>query len=232
MGEANCRSAQKSGGLKRGAIDERSRPLSASSSRYGKGAESRRDRRPRPERDVADASQACSRHVGDGFLVEAKRRERQIVKKLDERLVAQGLGRGSHPRKPRQRPGRARIAGGADGDGYSLRGKPRATILDQRRLALEQMGDAGNVEHQPVAAIERGEWGVAGAPIAEARQKLRLFKGVSLDHDERGKARAGVRQRKAEAQAQPRSRCVEADELLRIVDLSDRRKRRTLVNVA
>ena len=66
------------------------------------------------------------------------------------------------------------------------------------------MGDAGNVEHQPVAPIERGERGVAGAPIAEARQKLRLFQRLSLDHDESRKARARVGERKAQAQAEPR----------------------------
>ena len=165
--------------------------------RHRNGAEPRRDRRAGPQCDVADASQARSRHVSNNFLVEAERRERQIVKELDERLVAQGLGRGSHARKPRQRPGRARIAGGADDDGDSLRGEPRATILDQRRLALEQMSDAGNVEHQPVAPIERGQRGIAGAPVAEARQKLRFFKRLGLDHDESRKAGARVGKRKA-----------------------------------
>ena len=194
--------------------------------RHRNGAEPRRDRRAGPQRDVADASQAGPRHVGDNFLVEAERSERQIVKELDERLVAQGLGRGSHARKSRQRPGRARIAGGADGDGDSLRGKPRATILDQRRLALEQMGDAGNVEHQPVAHIERGERRIAGAPIAEARQKLRLFRRLSLDHDESRKAGARVGKRKAQAQAEPRGLSVDADQPLRIVDLGDRGQRR------
>ena len=57
--------------------------------RHWSGPEPRRDRRAGPQRDVADASQARPRHVGDGFLVEAKGRERQIVKELGERLVAQ-----------------------------------------------------------------------------------------------------------------------------------------------
>ena len=85
-------------------------------------AEPRRDRRARPQRNVADAPQASPRHVGDGFLVEAKRGEREIMKELGERLVAHGLGRGLHARKPRQRRSRARIARGADEDGDSLRG--------------------------------------------------------------------------------------------------------------
>ena len=113
-----------------------------------------------------------------------------------------------------------------------MRGKPRATILDQRRFALEQMGDAGNVEHQPVAPIERGERGKAGAPIAEALEQPRLFRRLSLDRDESRKAGARVGERKAYAQAEPRGLSVDADEPLRIVDPSDRDKRRRLVNAA
>ena len=113
-----------------------------------------------------------------------------------------------------------------------MRGEPRVTILDQRRFAREQMGDAGNVEHQPVAPIERGERGIAGAPIAEARQKLRLFRRLSLDHDESRKAGARVGERKADVQAEPRGLSVDADQPLRIVDLGDRDKRRRLVNAA
>ena len=106
------------------------------------------------------------------------------------------------------------------------------TVLDQRRFALEQVGDAGNVEHQPIAPIERGERGVTRAPIAEARQKLRLFRRLSLDRDESRKARARVGERKACAQAEPRSLGVDADQPLRIVDSSDRGQRRRLVNAA
>jgi hypothetical protein len=94
------------------------------------------------------------------------------------------------------------------------------------------MSDAGNVEHQPVVSIEGGERGIAGAPIAEARQKARLFKRLSLDYDESGKARACVRERKAKAQAQPCRLGVDANQPLRIVDLGDRRQRRALINVA
>ena len=113
-----------------------------------------------------------------------------------------------------------------------MRGKPRAAILDQRRFALEQMSDAGNIEHQPVASVERGERSVAGAPIAEARQKPRLFRRLSLDRDESRKAGARVGKRKTQAQAEPRGLSVDADQPLRIVDLGDRDKRRALINVA
>ena len=94
------------------------------------------------------------------------------------------------------------------------------------------MGDAGNVEHQPVGPVERGERGEAGAPIAEALDEPRLFLRLSLDRDESRKAGARVRERKANAQAEPRGLSVDGDQPLRIVDLGDRNKRRRLVNAA
>ena len=123
-------------------------------------------------------------------------------------------------RKPRQRPGRARIAGDAGGGRNPLRGEALQAILDERRLAVEEMRDAGNVEHQPVGAIERGERRKAGAPVAEPLQEPRLFRGRRLDGDEGGKARARIGEREAAAQAQPRGFGVDADEPLRVVDLA------------
>jgi hypothetical protein len=94
------------------------------------------------------------------------------------------------------------------------------------------MGDSGNIEHEPVAPIERGERGIAGAPIAEALEELRLLRGLSLNRDETRKAGARIGERKAYAQAEPRGLGVDADEPLRIVDSSDGDERRRLVNVA
>ena len=94
------------------------------------------------------------------------------------------------------------------------------------------MGDSGNVEHQSVGPVERGERGEAGAPIAEALDELRLFLRLSLDCNERRKAGARVGKGKAYAQAEPCGLGVDADQPLRIVDLGDRDKRRRLVNVA
>src|SRR6202044_1880587 len=84
----------------------------------------------------------------------------------------------------------------------------------------------------PVAPIERGEGGKAGAPIAEALEQPRLFLRLSLDRDESRKAGARIGGRKAYAQAEPRGLSVDADEPLRIVDLGDRGQRRRFVNAA
>ena len=166
------------------------------------------------------------------MIVEAERGEREVVEKLGEGLVAQRVGRDLRLRKPRQRPSGARIAGDAGGDGDSLRSKPRATVLDERRLAAEEMRNTGNVEHQPVAPIERGERGKAGAPVAEALKKPRLFHRRRLDRDEIRVTRARVGERKADGQSEPRGLDVDADEPLSIVDLGDGRERRRFVNAA
>ena len=71
------------------------------------------------------------------------------------------------------------------------------------------MGDAENVEHQPVAPIERGEGGKAGAPITEALEQPRLFLRLGLDRDESRKAGARIGERKAYAQAEPRGLSVD-----------------------
>ena len=71
--------------------------------RHGMRSEPRRDGRPGPQRDVADAPQTRPRHVGHGFLLEAKRGERQIEKEPGEGLVAHRLRRDFLARKPRQR---------------------------------------------------------------------------------------------------------------------------------
>ena len=227
MGEANCRSAQKSGGAKARRDRRALEALERVEPRHRNGAEPRRDRRPGPQRDVADASQARPRHVGDGFLVEAERRERQIVKELGERLVAQGLGRGFHARKPRQRPGRARIAGGADGDGDSLRGsRARQSSISaaspSNRWATPEMSSISPSAHRARRA------GCSGSTSRRGAQKLRFFKGSASTTMRAGKRARASGSERPEAQAEPRGLSVDADEPLRIVDFGDRDQRRRL----
>ena len=114
------------------------------------------------------------------------------MKEFGEGLVAQGLGRDLHARKPRQRRSRARIAGDSESGGKPLGGEALQAVLGQRRLTAEEMSDPGNVERQPVGAIDRGERGVAGAPVAKTREEPRVFGRLSLDRDEGGMARARV----------------------------------------
>ena len=95
-----------------------------------------------------------------------------------------------------------------------LRGEALQAILDQRRFAAEKMRDAGDVEHEPVGAIERGERRIARAPVAETLEQPRLFRRLRLDGDEGGMARARIGERKAGGQAKLRGGGVDADEPL------------------
>ena len=229
-GEAKRRSAQKSGAAKRGAIEARSRPLSASSRAIGsapnravigaRGLKAMSPTRFRPAR-------AMSATVA---VVEAEGGERQIVEEFGEGLVAHLLGRNLLGRKARQRPGGARIAGDAGCGRDAEGGEAADASLDQRRFAAEQMRHARNIEHQAVGAIERGERGEARAPVAETLEKPRLFRRVRLDRDEGGMARARVRQREAGRQAELCGVGVDADEPLGVLDPGDRRERRRPVN--
>ncbi len=92
------------------------------------------------------------------------------------------------------------------------------------------MRDAGNVEHQPVGAIERGERSEARAPVAEALEQPRLFHRLRLDRDEVRVTRARVGEGQANGQSEPRGLGVDANQPLGVVDLGDGRERRALVN--
>ena len=114
------------------------------------------------------------------------------MKELGEGPVAERLGGDLRGREARERPGGARIVRKPENDGDALRGEPRAAILDQRLVAAEQMGDARNVEHEPVGAVERGERGESRAPVAQALEKPRLFRRRGLERQrarESGRAR-------------------------------------------
>ena len=111
------------------------------------------------------------------------------------------------------------------------RGEPRLDLGDKPLFAAEQMGDAGDVEHQPVGAVERGERRVAGAEIGDALQQLGLGFRVGVADDEGGMARAGVGERQAGGQAEPRGGRVDADEPARVVDHGDGRERCARINV-
>ena len=92
------------------------------------------------------------------------------------------------------------------------------------------MGDAGNVEHQPVASVERGERGEARAPVAETLKQPRFFRRRRLDRDEVRVTRARVGEGQANGQSEPRGLGVDANQALGVVGLGDGRERRALVN--
>ena len=168
------------------------------------GAEAGGDRRARPEREIADAAQAGARHVGAGLGVEPERGGRHVVIEPGEILAGEAGGRDAAMGEARQRPGGARRIGEAGRDRQPLARKPRLDLGDQPLLAAEQMGDAGDVEHQPVAPVERGERREARAGVGDALQQPRFGLRLGVADDERGLARLRVGERQADAEAEPR----------------------------
>ena len=71
-------------------------------------AEARRDRRARPQREIADAAKPGARHVGARLIVEPQRGDRHVVIELGEGRAAKAGGRDARARIARQRRSGAR----------------------------------------------------------------------------------------------------------------------------
>ena len=109
--------------------------------------------------------------------------------------------------------------------------KARLDLVDQARLAAEEMRDAGDVEHHAVAPVERDQRRIARAGVGEALQPCLLRRRIGLGDDQRGMARARVGERQPRGQAEPRGAHVDADEPARVLDRRHDRKRRVDVDL-
>ena len=169
IGLAKRRSAEKSGAAKRGEMAPRSRPQSASrrliTSAPKRAAIGARGRK----RDIADAAQAGAGQIGDGLFRQGRgRRAAESWKILANGRSDRPVGamRRSENRASAQAARGASAS--AQSDVETLGGEARFDLARHFRLVAEQMRDAGNVEHQPVRAIERDKRGEARAPVGEA----------------------------------------------------------------
>lgn len=68
----------------------------------------------------------------------------------------------------RDGPGAARRIGDADARAQALGGEPRDDIAGERRLPAEEVGAAGDVEHDARGRVDPDQRGVAVAPSAIA----------------------------------------------------------------
>ena len=91
----------------------------------------------------------------------------------------------------------------------------------QRRLAAEQMGTAGDVEEQPVGRIERHQRREPVAPVGDIFQRLAIGGLVGIEHRQFRTHRAGIGQRQADVEVEPRRRIVDGINHERIVLLGD-----------
>ena len=97
-------------------------------------------------------------------------------------------------------------------------------VGDHRLFAAEEMGAAGDVEHQAVM-VERDERGVALGPVGdrgEERRRRRLRSSSTASSD--GDHGAGIGERLAGLEAEAHGRLVEGDEAHGALDLRRRRR--------
>ena len=89
-----------------------------------------------------------------------------------------------------------------------------------RLFAAEEMGAAGDVEHQAVM-VERDERGVALGPVGDRGEERGVGGCILVDRVERGDHGAGVGERLAGLEAEAHRRLVEGDDAHGALDLRD-----------
>ena len=121
-------------------------------------------------------------------------------------------------------------AAGGVGDGgagmETLRAKAGEEVAGERGFAAEQMGAAGDVEHQAVGEIEADERRVAVAPVGDVFEKPAVRRSVGGGDGEAGMHGAGIGERHACPQAEALRRIVHGDDPLRALDHLDDDERR------
>jgi len=101
----------------------------------------------------------------------------------------------------RQGAGADRGGGDRGADGKAATAQRAAYDLQQRALAAEQMGAAGDVEIEPMRRIKRHQWRKAVAPVGDVVERLAVGDFVGVEHRQFGADRAGIGERQADREA-------------------------------
>jgi hypothetical protein len=118
----------------------------------------------------------------------------------------------------RDGPGAAGRIGNADARTQTLGGEPRDDIAGKRRLAAEEMGAAGDVEHDARGRIDPDQRGVAVAPVGDRFEQPLVGRGIARRDLQRGMARACIGKRKTDREAQARGCVVQRRDPQRALD--------------
>ena len=144
-----------------------------------------------PDRAQADPAQ---RHRGLGC--DAQRPHRQVSQALLLALGGEDAGRA----EAGPGPGPAHPPGDRGPDGEALAGESPLHGREQARLAAEKMRAAGDVEHDPVGAVDGEARAPAPAPQAQRPQRFFVIFGLGLMDQERRQRGSGVGQRQSRPQ--------------------------------
>jgi hypothetical protein len=119
---------------------------------------------------------------------------------IDRIAVAPGA-RGAGSAEARQRPGRARGVGDARAHGQAEIGAVGLHLGEQRLLPAEEMGAAGEVDHQAIGRRLRHPGAELARPAAQRGEKRGLSRRVGDAGDEVGAERHRLAQRLAPIEA-------------------------------
>ena len=143
----------------------------------GEAAGEGRARQPVEVPDPAQAQPVEGRCRG---RIEPQARDRQVRERL-----ACATGRddgGGLNAMARRRPGRPRRIGDG-GAGAEAQGPDAAQqLIEQRLLAAEEMGAAGDVQPQAVPAVRRREGGIALAPVGKRGERPGVGPWIERQH--------------------------------------------------
>ena len=155
--------------------------------------------RPEPPGQLGPGQVQQSRDTGQAQPGQLRRRRRVQPQGCDRqrgengRLSVRGDHHGRRVTIPRQGPGRAEGVGDRAARRDAVGRQPGQQVFEHRRLAVPQVGDAGDVERQPVGPVGRHGRREAHAPVAQRRQRRRVAFGISVGGDELRNQGRGVR---------------------------------------
>jgi hypothetical protein len=162
------------------------------------GAEAGGKRRARPVDQVGDALQPRPAQRLHARRIQPKGCNRQRPYRL--RLTA-----GRHDDRifgTRQGPGGSRRAGDRAKSGQAKARQPSQQVIQQRRLALEEMRDAGDVEHHAAFAMTGDQRRIAIAPIGDVLHQRLVGGRIVIGDGQLGDTRPRLGQRQAGGEPQ------------------------------
>jgi hypothetical protein len=144
-------------------------------------AEASRQRRAGRRHDDACRPEADAFETATGFDGKPQCGERQ--RRQPVRFVSR---RNRRERKTRCCPRRARCRGKSRPHAEALVEQARQEIVEHRLFAAEEVGATGDVEEQPIRAIQRHQRRIAVAPVGQAFEQPPVGFRIGFLHFERG----------------------------------------------
>ena len=180
-------------------------------------AEARGDFVRRARGDIADGFQPGTAQAGCDRRIGAERGHRQGIDRLGFLAVLHDSAGAS----ARQRARANRCTCNRRADEKAMPGQRAADHSQQRGLATEQMGTAGNVQEQAMRRIERHQRRETVAPVGDIVQDFGVRDLIGIEHHQFRTDGAGIGERLPGLKTATRGLVVESINLQRVVLFGD-----------